>query len=67
MCVLCYSQLDAPKADGITNLKSHSVSLNVKDLKQFADGTTATDGPGSTTPSNTGSMQTAKKYGMCKF
>jgi len=60
-CTPCYSLLDVPKADGVTNLKLHSVTLNVKDLKQFADGTTAFDGPGLSTPSNTGSIQTNKK------
>ena len=60
----CYSLLDVPKADGVTNLKLHSVTLNVKDLKQFTDGATANDGPGLSTPSNTGTMQTNKKYGI---
>ncbi|XP_065916552.1 phosphoinositide 3-kinase regulatory subunit 4-like isoform X2 [Dysidea avara] len=52
--------MDVPKSDGVTNLKLHSVSLNEKNLKQFADGAIAIDGTGLNTPSNTGSVQTAK-------
>ena len=62
VCAHCYSVMDVPKSDGVTNLKLHSVSLNEKNLKQFADGAIAIDGTGLNTPSNTGSVQTAKKY-----
>jgi len=63
----CYSLLDVPKSDGITNLKLHSVQLIEKNLKQFTEGTTTTDGAGSSTPSNTGSTQAAKKYAISQF